>query len=1218
MRLSSLCPAVAVLVLAGASVSSFAQSVVLNGVDIKSNANRQSAGPMNKNADADSSQLVVVQFKGPTLPDWLRRLESTGATVHHYIADYAYFVTMNVNAPDAAKRAPEVAWIGAIPASAKINGALAAKISAGAAKQASGSNVEVIVLSYGDAAARALEASGIPIESFRETPMGWHETRVTVPLSKTLDIAQIESVFTIEEVSAEIRGGERAAQAAAGQYEEGATAPFGPGYTAWLGAEGLSGGDNIIVHVADGGLDQGIATNLPGTAHADILGRIAGIYNATADPDGASREGHGQLAASVIMGNATVGTVDKGGFLLGQGLAPFASVYATKIFRDEGETIEIGSHTHTDLAQLAQDAGALFTNNSWGAAINGGYNAGAAEFDALARDSDPDESGNQQMVYFFCAGNNGPDAGTTWSPANAKNVISVGAHENSDADGVDGSGFLATHADNIRDLSPGTSRGPTADGRLGVTVVATGTHVQGAASTADGYTGAHVSDKFWPTNQTDYCRSSGTSFSCPTACGAGIVVYEMFRDQLDAFGHTDSPSPALIRAVLTNTATDLAGGSDGNGGVLANIPNVHQGWGAVNLETLASMKTSLYSLDQTEVFTASGQDFEVTLSPMIAGYPLKVTLAWTDVPGVPGAATELVNDLDLRVIQDGQTFKGNVFSGGFSVTGGNVDRKNTLEAVFIENPTGGPVTVRVTGFNIAGDGVPNSGGALDQDFALFAWNAGMPDSTGDIRIFPPDINCDTTVTFNLRDQDLAGDGTATISVSSSTGDTESVTLDETNASTGLFTGSIMTASGAIAADGVLQVVHDGSITATYNDASNANSQPAVDEDTALVDCDPPIVSNVQVSNITSTSALISYSTNGPCDSKVRFGMTCGALTQFRGGGLHSVEHKAHLTGLTATTTYRFKIEATDSAGNTTTADDAGSCFTFMTTAIPDYFSELYFPGLNDNDLSNQTLLFTPNGSLSYYEACRTTTTTYPTDPVKHTNLSSTVGLRGDSSYEVSLTDGKEFSFFGMSYAAFFINANGNITFGVSDDSAIETLQQHQAIPRVSGLFDDLAPTNQKPIRYMQLDDRAVVTWDGVPESGIGGSNSFQIELFFDGRVQLTHLNIDAEDGVAGLSRGLGVQTDFARSNMNAYASCGEQTGSVRVKIKPKGARQDGARWRLDGGAWNKHNKVVTGVAVGNHTVEFKSIDGWQEPGDKQANVTAGNETLLNGKYTSAR
>lgn len=1199
------------------AISAFAQSIVVNGIDVKATAKALTRETIGTGVPAEKSTLVLVQFSGPTKPEWLEALRDAGATVHHYVADYAYFVTMKPESFDAVKSATGVVWIGKEPASAKISAALRAKVAAPSSKAAD-SKLELVVLSYGEDAAKKIESSGIAIRSFRKTQMGWHEIRIEASLNKVNSIAALDSVFDIEEEPINKRGGERAAQAAAGQYEPGASTPFGPGYAAWLSAQGLGGGDNITVHVVDGGLDKGIATNLPGTAHPDILGRIVGIYNATADPDGASREGHGQLAAAVILGNAAAGTVDRGGYLLGQGLAPLASVYATKIFRDEGETVEIGSHTQTELAQLAQNAGAIFSNNSWGGLSNGLYTSASAEFDALVRDSDPGEPGNQQISYFFCAGNEGPDEGTTRAHASAKNVVSIGAHENSDADGVDGSGYLPTESDNIRDLSPNTSRGPTADGRLGVTVVATGTHVQGAASTADGYTGAHVSDKYWPTNQTAYCRSSGTSFSCPTACGAGIVVYEMFRDQLSAFGHTAAPSPALIRAVLTNTATDLVGGSDGNGGVLTNIPNVHQGWGAVNLETLASMKTALYSIDQSEVFTASAQDFEVTLSPMIAGYPLKVTLAWTDVPGVPGAAKELVNDLDLRVIQNGQTFKGNVFTNGFSATGGNADHKNTLEAVYIENPTGAAVTVRVTAFNIAGDGVPNSGGALDQDFALFAWNAGEPNSTGTVRIVPGDVSCDSTVTFNVRDKDLAGAGSVDVEVTSSTGDAETVSLTETDTSTGLFSGTIQTATGAAASDGVLQVLNNGSITADYADASNANGQPAGAQDTVQVDCEAPIVSNVDVTVLNSVTAVITFTTNGPTDSKVRFGTMCGALTQFRGGGFHSVEHHAWLSGLTPETTYRFKIEATDMAGNKTTTDDSGSCFSFATTARPDYLSELFYPGLNENDIGNQSLLLTPDNSINYYHVCSSVVNVFPTDPSTHTNLTSTVGLKNDSSYEVALTDGKEFPFFGTSYTSFFINANGNITFDAADESAIETLQIEQSAPRIAGFFDDLAPKNEKPIRYQQLSDRAVITWDRVPEEGKSNTNSFQIEMYFDGRIRLTHLTIDADDGCIGLSRGLGVQSDFIRSNMNGYPDCSAQTGSVRVKIKPKGARQDGARWRLDGGAWTKSGKSISGVSIGNHTVQFKSISGWQEPGDKQANVTAGNVTSLNGKYQIAR
>ena len=51
-------------------------------------------------------------------------------------------------------------------------------------------------------------------------------------------------------------------------------------------------------------------------------------------------------------------------------------------------------------------------------------------------------------------------------------------------------------------------------------------------------------------------------------------------------------------------------------------------------------------------------------------------------------------------------------------------------------------------------------------------------------------------------------------------------------------------------------------------------------------------------------------------------------------------------------------------------------------------------------------------------------------------------------------------------------------------------------------------------------------------------NSFQIEMFFDGRIALTHLNIDAQDGLCGISDGGGIPSDFIESDLSAYVTCG--------------------------------------------------------------------------------
>ncbi|MEY4918320.1 MAG: hypothetical protein RL616_2233, partial [Verrucomicrobiota bacterium] len=102
--------------------------------------------------------------------------------------------------------------------------------------------------------------------------------------------------------------------------------------------------------------------------------------------------------------------------------------------------------------------------------------------------------------------------------------------------------------------------------------------------------------------------------------------------------------------------------------------------------------------------------------------PFRVTLAWTDAPGnTTGNAYN--NNLDLAVTIGGNTYKGNVFTGSASVTGGTNDVKNNVECVFISAGVSGPFTVTVTAANINSDGVPNEAPSLDQDYALVIYNA---------------------------------------------------------------------------------------------------------------------------------------------------------------------------------------------------------------------------------------------------------------------------------------------------------------------------------------------------------------------------------------------------------------------------------------------------------------------------------------------------------------
>ncbi len=803
-------------------------------------------------------------------------------------------------------------------------------------------NLDITVLSVDGLAEKTLRGHGHQVTQGRTTQMGWHRVDLTIPAADLATVSAVWGIFHIEMQPRYEMHGERGAQTAAGNYAPGGTVPTGPGYVTWLTSHGLTGGPGLIVQVADDGLDQGIATNAPGTAHADILGRIAGIYNATSDTLGDSRAGHGQINAGIIMGNAAVGTTDAAGHRLGQGMAPAAQVYATKIFDNSGSW-DTGSDSLTDLVQDAQDNGALFSSNSWGCSgCAGDYNADAAEYDALVRDADPSEAGNQPMTVFFSSGNSGPGSNTHGAPGTAKNVISIGAGENSDADGTDGCNTGPSESNSLRDLGDFSSRGPQDDGRLGPTLFAVGTHVQGPASTVAGYDGSGVCDQYWPGTQTDYARSSGTSHSTPIACGAGMIVHEYFSSHLSTLsGHPANPSPALIKAVLVNTATDMVGGSDGNGGTLASIPNSNQGWGSVNLSTLLNAPDgSLTSFDQEHTFTASSQTWEILITPVNPALPLKVTLAYTDAPASPGSDPALVNDLDLEVISGGTTYLGNVFSGGVSTTGGSADRLNNLEGVYVPSPSG-TYTVRVRAFNIAGDGVPNTGGALDQDFALFVWNGTDQSSRGILSFDASVVQCGDTLTATVSDTDLQGAGTVAVSIASTSGDTEALTLSESTPGSGVLTETINVATGTPAADGTLQVQHGDAVTVIYNDADDGTGNPATVSDTAQVDCEPPRVFNIGAVNIGLNQLTVSFDTDEAATTSLRAGLNVGDST-YTTTGAEATAHGMTLTGLTSCTTILHEITATDKAGNTTVEDNHGlwhraTTFTMGTSIVIEDF-----------------------------------------------------------------------------------------------------------------------------------------------------------------------------------------------------------------------------------------------------------------------------------------
>ncbi|QUV96370.1 S8 family serine peptidase [Chloracidobacterium aggregatum] len=536
-----------------------------------------------------------------------------------------------------------------------------------------------------------------------------------------------------------------------------------------------------------------------------------GIWNSPGTDGGLGFDGHGQLNMSIVGGfvpdsfdpGGTRIHRDPQGFRYGLGVAPFVRLANSVIFDPS-----FRNPNFNNMLAAGYNSGARITSNSWGANTAGGYNVNSQTYDARTRDADTGTAGNQQLAMVFAAGNAGPGAQTVGAPGTAKNVITVGAAENvhshatanggNNAAGNDGCGIPDTGADSANDMISFSSRGPCADGRRKPDIVAPGTHITGMAyvtATSDpvsppdntgtgdpGFRGSGVCampgggtagnpNNYFPTStgQRWYTTSSGTSHSCPAVAGGAALVYQQFINNPAYIGahRTPSgsapPSPAMLKAYLMNTARYMTG-TGANDTLWSNS----QGMGMMNLGTsFNGVQRIIRDQVPADRFTATGQE-RVFVGTVVNGTaPFRVTLGWTDAPGST-IGNAYNNDLDLEVTIGGNTYRGNVFSGANSVTGGTADFRNNVENVFLPPfAAGTPFVIRVRAANINSQADPTVSGN-NQDFALVVHNgqpATLPVITGVSATLTaescvpnngvPDQN--ETVTYNIT---LRNDGTA--------------------------------------------------------------------------------------------------------------------------------------------------------------------------------------------------------------------------------------------------------------------------------------------------------------------------------------------------------------------------------------------------------------------------------------------------------------------------
>ena len=680
----------------------------------------------------------------------------------------------------------------------------------------------------------------------------------------------------------------------------------------------------------------------------------------------------------------------------------------------------------------------------------------------------------------------------------AKNVMTVGAVDDAV---LEGQRHLAA-----AEIAPFSCWGPTDDGRVKPDIMANGVDVH---STSD------VSDQ-------GYDTMSGTSMATPNAAGSAMLLLQYYGRLMPG----QYMRASTIKGLILHTADDL----DNPG------PDYRTGWGLMNVKAAADHIRAHHDMPLAYKMVEGVLNSQTPVADYIVTWngvtPLRATLCWTDPPATAlralnNPSPRLVNDLDLRIIApDGiTTFYPFVLDrqnpAAPATTGDNV--LDNVEQVDIPAPPAlGAYTVRVS-HKLA---LMND----EQHFSLLI-SGQRAHARGTVRFDKDIYRCDATIHVEVLDLDLVGQGSQAVTLTTQSGDVEPLSLAETPFGSGVFVGSIPgnTATPA-AGDGAVQLMHGEVVTATYEDVRDATGNPAVTQDTAESDCEGPVVSGVIVTPVLPDQAVITFQTDETATIVVRYGSSCGNLDQSKAGTSAGTSHEVTLTNLTPGFPYYFGIETLDAIGNTRWDDNGGTCRSFIVPERPDYFTETFS---NGHSIGYQSLTFVPNGSVSFYSCCRETATAFPVDPAGGTPLT----LEDDGFAEVLLADNATIRFYGVAYDRFFVNSNGNLTFVAGDKTFNGTLANHFSAPRISAFFDDLNPKSRGTVSWQQLSDRAVVTVVDVPEYDVPSSNNYQVEMFFSGRIRLTHLEVGAKGGVVGLSRGTGLQGDFLPSDLDQYGAC---------------------------------------------------------------------------------
>ena len=361
-----------------------------------------------------------------------------------------------------------------------------------------------------------------------------------------------------------------------------------------------------------------------------------------------------------------------------KGMAPKATIKSYTWGQDEAEVaVEAGTHgllisNHSYGVPIYNDQGNLNVPGPW---YMGCYSTDARNWDLIA-ETYPNylivaSAGNAGSENY--TGGLAPGLDKLTGNKNSKNLLIV-ANANPTAHPVNGVSALS--------INPGSSQGPTDDGRIKPDIAGDGTNVFSTINT----------------NATAYDSASGTSMASPSVAGSLLLLQEHYNN----LHPSEYMTAATLKGLVCHTALD---DHDVNPDFNPKGPDPRFGWGLLDTREAAVLLTNSVATTPTAIVEervlnqGDSYSFQVTVNNP---QKLMATISWTDKAGpvkntqLNSPSPVLVNDLDIRITKNGETYypwKLDLSNLNTAVKGDNI--VDNIERVDVEEAVG-TYTIEVT------------------------------------------------------------------------------------------------------------------------------------------------------------------------------------------------------------------------------------------------------------------------------------------------------------------------------------------------------------------------------------------------------------------------------------------------------------------------------------------------------------------------------------------